>query len=211
MGAAFVSLSSCEGIFDGIYDNPVQEQSAGSYGFIEFNDAMNSGTVYIDATSYTDWVYIDFHNRETFTVGVNDKDNVPAEWDIAVHRYDAKTNGGKVLETGFTGFDIMLSAGKLPEGEYYDDVWTNDMIAVDMSGMMEGRIEYAEDYYNTELSKWLNVDKSTMPPVYSMSRKVYVMKMGDGTCAALKLSNYMNSSGVKGYMTINYIYPLEFK
>ena len=85
------------------------------------------------------------------------------------------------------------------------------MIAVDMSGMMEGRIEYAEDYYNTELSKWLNVDKSTMPPVYSMSRKVYVMKMGDGTCAALKLSNYMNSSGVKGYMTINYIYPLEFK
>lgn len=209
-GAATMPLSSCNGILEDIYDNPVYEQTLGDFGFIKFDSDSNSGTVYVDTSAYTDWVYIDFRNRETHTVSIADGCVAPSSWDIAIHRYDAKTNDGEVLETGFTGFDIMLSAGKIPEGTYIKDIWTNDRIAVDMSGMMEGNIKYAEDYYNPELSKWLNVDTSTMPPNYSMSKKVYVLKMKDGEYAALKLSNYMNSSGIKGYMTVDYIYPLEY-
>lgn len=209
-GAAVMLLSSCNGILEDIYDNPVQDQTIKEYGFIEFDSSSNSGTVYVNAVSYTDWVYIDFHNRETYTVNMVEDKWKPDSWDIAIHRYDAKTNVGKVLETGFTGFEIMLSAGKLPEGNYVSDIWTTDRIAVDMSGMMEGNIKYAEDYYNPELSRWLNVDTSTMPPNYSMSKKVYILKMNDGTSAAVKLSNYMDASGIKGYMTVNYIYPLEF-
>ena len=42
-----------------------------------------------------------------------------------------------------------------------------------------------------------------------MSGRVYVIRMKDGTCAAVKLDNYMNTAGVKGYLTIYYIYPLD--
>ena len=62
---------------------------------------------------------------------------------------------------------------------------------------------------NPELSKWLNVDTSEMPPIYTPSNKVYLLKMKDGTMAAIRLVSYMNAAGTKGYMTFDYLYPYE--
>ena len=206
---AFLALlPSCNGIFPGIYDNGESDLVTG-YGFIGHNPSDNSGKVYIDATDYTKWVYLDFHGRTAVTAGMSEEE-APAEWDIAVHRYDVKTNGAAVLETGITGLELFMSSGKMPEGEYVEDEWTTEKIIVDMSGMMDGNIGYSESWYNSELSKWLKVDTSTMPPLYSMSHKVYAVKLADGSNLALKLSNYMDASGVKGFMTIDYVYPVEF-
>ena len=47
-----------------------------------------------------------------------------------------------------------------------------------------------------------------MPPTYSMDSRVYVLRLGDGTYAALQLADYMNCEGVKCHLTINYKYPL---
>lgn len=200
-------LSSCNGILSGIYDDPVTE-TADDYGFVSFNKSDNSGTIYIDATSYSDWVYLDFHNMTVVTLGTDEEE--PDSWDIAVHRYDTKTNGATVLETTSTGLDVFLTSGAMPDGDYQADVWTEDTIAIDMSGMMEGNIVYTSSYYNEELSKWLDVDTSNMPPTYTMSHKVYAVCLADGTNLALKLSNYMNSSGTKGHLTIEFVYPLPF-
>ncbi len=206
---AFLALlPSCNGIFPGIYDSGESDLVTG-YGFIGHNPSDNSGKVYIDATDYTKWVYLDFHGRTAVTAGMSEEE-APAEWDIAVHRYDVKTNGAAVLETGITGLELFMSSGKMPEGEYVEDEWTTEKIIVDMSGMMDGNIGYSESWYNSELSKWLKVDTSTMPPLYSMSHKVYAVKLADGSNLALKLSNYMDASGVKGFMTIDYVYPVEF-
>ena len=100
----------------------------------------------------------------------------------------------------------LRNADAMPEGAYVEDVWTTAKIAIDMSGMMDGNIVYMESYYNEELSKWLNVDKSNMPPTYTLSNKVYMVKLKDGTYAAVRLTNYMNASGVKGFMTIDYFF-----
>ena len=206
---AFLALlPSCNGIFPGIYDSGESDLVTG-YGFIGHNPSDNSGKVYIDATDYTKWVYLDFHGRTAVTAGMSEEE-APAEWDIAVHRYDVKTNGAAVLETGITGLELFMNSGKMPEGEYVEDEWTTEKIIVDMSGMMDGNIGYNESWYNSELSKWLKVDTSTMPPLYSMSHKVYAVKLADGSNLALKLSNYMDASGVKGFMTIDYVYPVEF-
>ena len=48
-----------------------------------------------------------------------------------------------------------------------------------------------------------------MPPVYTLSGKVYILKTSDGRMAAIRLSNYMDESKVKGFMTVDFIYPLE--
>ena len=55
----------------------------------------------------------------------------------------------------------------------------------------------------------LDVDSSTMPPIYTLSGKIYLLRLKDGTCAALRLVNFMNDAAIKGYMTIDYLYPVE--
>ena len=209
MLGALISLSACNGILGSIYDRPSTEAEL-RYGFNSIDDQSNAtGTVYVNATSYTRWTYIDFHTRTIDSIEITPDAPVPQEWDMAIHRYDVKTNGGAVLETGFTGLNTLLSSDGMPQGSYVTDEWTTDRIVIDMSTMADGYLGYAESDYNAELSKWLNVDKSTMPPIYTPSNKVYLLKLKDGTQAAIRLKSYMNATGVKGYMTFDYIYPLE--
>lgn len=205
-GVALVLLSACNGILEDIYDEPQTAEEA-TYGFIRMDDDGRSGTVYVDATSYTRWIYIDFHSHGIDSLEIAEDMTEPADWDIAVHRYDAKTNGGAVMETSYTSLDALRDSGTMPTG-----TWTEDeasKVTVDMSGMMDGNILYAESDVNPVLSRWLDVDTSSMPPVYTLSGKVYVVRLKDGTHAAVRLSNFMNDASVKGYMTIDFIYPFE--
>lgn len=211
MGAAVMSLPSCNGMFGWIYDHP---SATVDFGFINMDKATGKGTVYIDATSYTKWTYIDFQSATIDTTVLATDGSEEGEvlsWDLAIHRYDTKTNGGTVMETGFDGLDALAASGKLPDGEWVPDTWTDSTVMVDVSGMMDGNIVYAPSFYNAELSKWLDVDTSTMPPIYTLSGKVYILKTSDGRMAAIRLSNYMNESKVKGFMTLDYIYPLQLK
>lgn len=200
-----LSLSSCHGIFGGIYDEPVEETSDG-FGFIKINEATRTGTIYIDASDYTKWNYISLKDKKVVTALYDEQQ--PENWDFAVHRYDAKTNSASVFETEYYDLTDISSVSKFSGADFIADEWTTNKITIDMSQMMEGIIKYAEDFYNPCLSKWLNVDTSSMPPVYTLSEKVYILKLQDGTFAALKLSNFMNTSGIKGFMTIDYLYPV---
>lgn len=209
MVGAILSFPACNGILESIYDRPSADTGLGQ-GFNYMNDDSGAtGTVYIDATSYTRWTYIDFHTRKIDSVEITPDAALPGQWDMAIHRYDVKTNEGAVLETGFTGLNTLLSSGSLPQGTFVTDEQTTDKIVVDMSTMADGYLGYTESDYNAELSKWLNVDKSTMPPIYTPSNKVYLLKLKDGTMVAIRLKSYMNALGVKGYMTFDYIYPFE--
>lgn len=199
LGASAGVLPACNGLFEGIYDEP----AAGESGFVEVDPARRTGRIRVDATSYTDWNYIDLRNRTVVALPVEAE--APASWDFAVHRYDAKTAGAGVAETSCTDFEALT----LPLDGYVEDEWTTEKITVDMSHMMEGYLVYAASYYNTELSKWLDVDTSTMPPVYTASKRIYVLQLRDGSHAAVRLSSYMDDAGVKGFLTIDYRYPLE--
>ena len=200
---------ACNGLFEGIYDEPSKEHRS-EFGFVETDEANKSGIIYIDATSYTRWTYINFHTQTIDSLEISEHSADPEAWDIAIHRYDTKTNGASVLETGFTGLSALNASGKMPEGTYIEDEWTEEQIITDMSGMMEGKLKYAHSFYNVELSKWLFVDTGNMPPNYYPSNKVYVIKLKDNTMVAVRLKDFMDASGIKGYMTIEYIYPLEF-
>lgn len=201
---AVLSLSACNGIFEHIYDEPL---SVSEYGFVAVDTNSRTGRIYIDATDYTEWHYVDLHDKRMSTVAVGDA--APETWDFAVHRYDAKTDGGAVAELGTDDFGSLPAVGTLPEEAFAADEWTTDRITVDMSQMMDGIIVCAEDYRNPCLSRWLDVDTSTMPPLYTLSGKVYLLRLADGSCAALRLVNFMNDAAVKGYMTIDYLYPVE--
>lgn len=159
----------------------------------------------INATEYTNWVYIDLSERKAMTVEIGEehKSEIPAEWDLAIHRYDIKTNEGAAFQTTYTSIDDLKASGKLPaEENFVKDEWTTDKIAIDMSGMMEGNIKYTEDYRNDILSGWLNVDTSSMPPIYTMSNQVYLIRLKDNTYAAIRFTNYTNARGIKDISTL---------
>ena len=190
-------LSSCSGIFDGIYDEPASSGKS-EFGFVIEQTNSEAGTIYINATDYTRWTYMTFETMAFDTLTVDQPE--PAHWDIAIHRYDAKTNGGAVVETEASSFEDLV----IPEDGYTSDVFTTNVIITDMSHMMDGYLSYVDSDYNEVLSRWLNVDTSSMPPIYTMSGKVYVVRLASGKKVAIKLENFMNGSGIKGYMTIKY-------
>ena len=209
---------------EGLYDDG-DEQAAGqtraevgsdttfissSYGFTSVDKKSGEGAIYVNATSYTKWTYLNFHDFTYTESEIGPDEVVPEKWDIAIHRYDAKTNGGSALETDFGSLAALMASEAVPEGEYAPDELTSDKIIVDMSRMMDGVIGYAESDYNSVLSAWLDVDLRTMPPVYTPSDKVYVVRFSDGTYLGIFMDNFMNAKSVKGHMYFSFVYPLQF-
>jgi hypothetical protein len=46
-----------------------------------------------------------------------------------------------------------------------------------------------------------------VPPVFTLNSHVFILRLKNGTCAALQLENYQNAAGKKCFLTINYKYP----
>jgi hypothetical protein len=195
-------LSACNGILSDIYDDAPASDAA-EFGFTEAATATTTGRIYVDATSYTRWVYLSFRTLAMDTLDVSAEE--PATWDVALHRYDAKTHGGAVAETEARDFSEVSAQ---TAADYVTDTWTETQVITDMSHMMDGYLSYLPSDYNEVLSSWLDVDTSNMPPTYTLSGKIYLIRLSDGTVAAVRLSNFMNAASVKGYLTIEYRYPL---
>ena len=188
--------------------------TTGTYGFTAYDWDTRRGTFYVNCSDYYTWNYLDFHtlSYSTLTIDLSADDilaDEPSSWDIALHRWDTRTNGGKVIETDYTSLDAFEASGAIPTGTWVEDTWY-EYVNVDMSGMMSGDIGYMSCYCNMELTKWMDVDTSGMPPTYTASGKVYCVQFSDGSYMACILSSYLNNKGTKGYLTVDYIYPVEF-
>lgn len=197
-------FSSCD-VLGGVYDDPTVEKKEGQY--------------YIDATDYAQWVYINLHTpTPTVTISSISLDDftesgAPTDWDIAHHRYDVKTNGITVQMTSYHSIEELETGGLPVGGEWVADEDSEQAVTVDMSHMMEGYLVYAPGHKNTEIGKWVEVDTSSMPPTYTMHDNVMLLRMSDGTYGAIQLVNFMSTDNyqIKGWMTVNYKYPVEFK
>lgn len=247
--ASLLSLSSCHGILDDIYDDA-------DSGATEDKE----GVLTVDASSWTDWHYIDFSELRNSLASENTPGVItcsipieasgdtihdetaekqtgiylrwydvfgeglsrnefrsfyptaahaePQDWDIAVHRNNVRTNGGAVYETQLTSMDdLPESSGSYAEELFVKDEWnTTDVWAV-QDQMLQGIIGNQGTYVNNVLSSWLSIHIPPMPPRYEHNNHVFIVRLADGTHAALQLANYQSTKGVKCYLTINYKYP----
>lgn len=172
------------------------------------------GEFTLDCTSYTIWNYLNFHTASyeptcklsNINVETQLEDTTYTRWDVAMHRYDVKTNRGAALETPFSSLDEMIASATLPEGTFVEDI--EGSVTIDMSHMLDGYLIYQQTMVNREAGKWLDVDTSVMPPVYTLSNKVYLLRFSDGTYLAWYLKDFMNSKSVKGFMHVEYAYPI---
>lgn len=197
-------LPACDGIFEDIYDNNKTTTE----------EKLVEGQFTVDATSYTAWHYLDLDadsiNFVTSTIESEETEtDIPENWTIALHRYDVKTNGGAAVETDYTSISDLEAAIEadpmlLESLNFCADTTSASKIIIDMSHMMDGYLIYQNTHYNAIIARWLNVDTSTMPPIYTMSHKTYVLRTAEGKYFALYLVNYMNEKSVKGNMTVQY-------
>lgn len=206
-----LSFPSCHGILGDIYDQPKEEKIPNTF----YNQDLqkHSGNIYIDAHEYDQWIYINLEDQEITPVRLDKQTGEllqpePENWDFAMHRYDGKTNAGAVLETTYTSLDELLYSGKLPEGNFVSDV--DSRIIVDMSKMVDGIVLEVDASINEEFGKWLDVNMDQMPPIYTLSKKVYLLRTKEGKYAALYIPDFRNEFTESGYLTFEYIYPLEF-
>ena len=246
-------LSGCEGIFNGVYDEPESETRYTS-----------DGHLYVDASNWLEWHYIDLRDvaehvstdtefntsalwetKEIPTLGISEEsfernnENAgiytywydvfgegisnreylgfiptrpqpePGHWTFAVHRNNVRTNGCMVAET------YLTSLSQIPEDSdwissltFISDEWNQTEVWTVQDRMLNGIIGNQGIYTNKVLSGWLKMKIPPMPPTFDINSHVFILKLPDGTFAALQLEDYMNSLGTKCCLSINYKYPL---
>ena len=204
IGAVVTSLLACDSIYDDPNDIP------------EVIPVDKQAYQNVDCTSYTAWTYLSLHEPNFVTLDYKTEE-VPIDWDIAIHRYDVKTNGGAAFETKYSTLAELREAinketFQIPAASE----WVEDEMGevyVDMSHMTEGYLISEPAQVNKEISKWMNVDLETMPPIYTTSGRVYLLKLNDGTIAAIRFTSYFNPQryNAKGYISFDYIHPLSLE
>lgn len=128
----------------------------------------------------------------------------PEEWDIAIHHFEFRTNGGQSFETGYTSLDqVPDSLSLIPDVEWEADVLTHDRVWVDLSSSLAFEIGCQTIAISLPLSNMAFMDVTNPPPIYLVSGKVCLLQMRDGKTVALFLDNYMNEKGKKGHLTIS--------
>lgn len=248
-GMGILLLTACNGIFDDIYDKPINEVKPAK------------GQLIVDATSWTRWYYIDLKklhrlneegneealleaqtNFEAYDIPMSltnesdgrsgqymywfdvfgaglaknelrqytptDPQQEPSEWTLAVHRNNVRTNGGAVLKTRYTSMDDMpATSDEFAKEEFTPDEWTENEVWDSQEQMLLGLVPSQGININRTLSSWLKIDVPPMPPAFTLDSHVFVLRLADGTYAALQLANYLSPSGTKCWLTINYKYP----
>lgn len=230
-------LTSCNGILGDIYDKIPEEEdfemgiddSGDLLHIVNLNTTDYGAWIYLDLHTgqFTDTIQMpttltgkwDGRSGIGYKHGLNDwmsdirfvqTDPQPdaEHWDIAIHHFDVKTNGCAAYETEYSSLDqLPPSSEAFRDATFTEDEWTEHQVLYDLSGMLNYDIGYQQSMVNMVLSRWVTMDFATPPPIYSFSDRVYIIRLKDGTYAALKLINYMKPSGAKGYMTFDVIYP----
>lgn len=254
--ASLLLLPSCEGILGGVYDTPPSGAA----------QATARGQLYIDASDWTQWHYIDLpelarmaeedpgcnpssawvslpvatpdaqsepaaerapgHEPGIYTywydvygAGLSRREfrsfqpsapqEEPERWSIAVHRNNVRTNGGAAAATPYS------SLSEIPEGrewlsslDFRPDEWNETYVWTVQDRMLSGIIGNQGIEVNQTLSSWLRIEIPPMPPAFSLNSKVFVVRLADGSMAAVQLQDYQSPTGTKCCLTINYRYPL---
>ena len=247
--------TACTGLFDGIYD----EAPAPDPHQTQVDSTVVSGQLYIDATSWTDWYFVDLDTvlraarrgdsslspvvtamaipteavaddgsgTGIYTywydvwgkgISVNEQRSFyptaqqpePPTWTFAVHRNNVRTNGGAACETQFTDLSQLdgLTDDELAGLTFTPDAWTQNVVWAIQAQMLNSLIGSQGIAVNPVLSSWLRLDIPPMPPAFTHNNHVFLLRLADGTYAALQLADYIGPTGAKCCLTINYRYPV---
>lgn len=149
---------------------------------------------YLDATSYTDWVYFSFSSGKIVTVKNPEKD---LSWDVAFHRGDIRLNGGKsgigegkAINTKTKDWNKTVT---IPTAGFKTDELGE--ITIEFTG---SNIITDNQSFSQELASWITIDTSNPPPVYTYNNWVYLVKTADGQDVKFQIYDYKDIKNQRG-------------
>ena len=204
-----LSFSCCNGLFEGIYDTPPKEGEKPQRGFLSYDATTHRGKIFAEVSSYQ---HVTFPSTyRTDSVIHTDPMPMPKDWSFAFHHYNVATHNGTVLATPYHSLDALPQQGAEKDAllaqTFTPDEWTTHQAHYDLSGIFLHYIGYQHAAFNPVLSTWMDMDVKNPPPRYTLSGLVYLLRLQDGTVAAMHLPSHLNAAGQKGYVTIDYIWP----
>lgn len=167
-------------------------------------------TVTIDSRDYTKWQYFSFEQGRVIGESTIDSAHlndpswaIRTDWDIAFHRSEVRTNSGAsgngnggAWDASETDFSKVTTA---PSTGYIVDTVYKIMCkpSMDVSSQCLSGASF--------ISKvWISM--SGMPPTYTVSNKIFVIKTAQGKYAKIHLKDYYNEDASSGYVTMQYYY-----
>ena len=178
----------------------------------------------IDATDYTKWVYLNFSSGEL--VAVTDPAN-DLSWDLGLHRYDFKTNGGSSGKG--KGAAVRISKQKSLTAEIptpADDQWILDREGLLLMNFVNNGDGNHQTKYEQQMANFLLtsecdgfggftnkgiITQEGMPPQVYIDNAIFLIRTASGEMARLRVHDYQNNKKVRGHITIEYAILVEKK
>lgn len=157
------------------------------------NGALKLQTVTTNAKEYGKWTYYSIEKGKE--VQISDFKN-SLDWDIAFHRDHVRLNGGKSGKG--KGEAIKLNEEDINKVT----VAPTEGYVKDTEGFILTKLQFPQpiftkEPFNKEV-KWLDIDTSNPPPVYTMEKDVlFVIKTASGKYAKIKFLDYLGDRGEK--------------
>ena len=168
-------------------------------------------TVQLDASSSKKWTYFSFATGQAVTVDNDGIKDVPKGlgWDIAFCRFYTRTNSGESnSDKNGKGGVFMSEVTSIEQAQIPED----DKFIIDEVGKLDPAMDIIVTSHNKELQKWLDLDMSKMPPIFSIKNKVFIIRCADGkTYAKVKFLGFENNEAKRVYPKFEYEYPFVRK
>jgi hypothetical protein len=162
----------------------------------EKEEEKEATTLTVNASAFDGWKYVSFVQGKE--VEISDYQSA-LSWDIAFHRMDVRLNGGesgKGQGAGLqTNYKQLNEVTTFPASGYIADVM--DSINIEM------QVKEAQPK-NLTVSSWISM--AGMPPKYTVSDYVYVVKTAEGKHVKIKFLDYLNAENKGGYIKFSYVY-----
>ena len=218
---ALATLASCEGAFSWVYDEVGDEPQT------------TLDEIYLDASAWDRWYYIDFDNPRDIVSHPIPKQAVG---ESVTTMPDASATGQYMYWYDIFGqglgnnrFEYFFPTAEQAEPErwhiaihrnnfrtnhgsvwdeatktWVEDVWTTDQVWDDNSKMMDCYVPSQGIALNPVLAKWLSMYIPPIPPSFTFRPAQYIVKTADGSQFAVELKNYISNEGKKCCFTIKY-------
>ena len=177
--------------------------------------------IVVDASDYTKWVYINFDKGEVVNVSTPETD---LSWDLGLHRYDFKTNGGtsgkgKGAAARTTQKDLMANIPTPKDSEWKLDREGKLLMKFDMS---KHEMKYEKQSANFLLTSepkgdgkgYLNkgiISSVGMPPKDTVDPSVFLVRSAAGQIVRVRVLDCLSATKKRGHITLEYIIKADKK
>ena len=179
----------------------------------------------VDASDYTKWVYISFTKGKVVSVSAPETD---LSWDLGLHRYDFKTNGGSSGKGEGAAARTTQKDLKADIPTPKDSEWTVDRegtLLMKFGVNKEGKhdMKYEKQSANFLLTSepkgdgkpgYLNkgiISMAGMPPTVTIDPSVFLVRSAAGQIVRIRVLDYQSATKKTGHITLEYAMQADKK